>query len=387
MDLLGGLSAQAFMRRYWQKKPLLVRQAMPLKQAFIDRTALFKLAASDDVESRLIVREPGVRGSQAWQVHYGPIKRRALPALGQPGWTLLVQGLDMHWPAAHQLLQRFRFIPQARLDDAMISYASPAGGVGPHFDSYDVFLLQVHGSREWAYGPLDDTRLLPELPLKILRAFKPTHREVLHPGDMLYLPPLWGHDGVAVNECMTCSIGFRSPNKTELGRDVLARILEANDETNRAGGPPAPGQLYSDPRQAATDHPGLIPARLQAFAREAVRELLRPAASLDLALGEVLSEPKPQVWFEARPVTARMPDLRDIEVLYLDPRSRMMYDKACVYLNGEAWSAAGRDRRLMCLLADRLHLSAQDLMSASASAKTLLAQWWSNGWVHVRSQK
>ena len=218
--LLGGLSPQQFMRRHWQKKPLLIRQAIPGVKPPVDRSALFALAGQDEVESRLIVQD---LASNDWRLRQGPIPRRALPKLDQPGWTLLVQGLDLHVPAAHALLRQFGFVPQARVDDLMISYASDGGGVGPHYDSYDVFLLQVHGRRRWRVGPLKDASLKPDMPLKVLANFEPQEEWLLEPGDMLYLPPMWGHDGVAEGECMTCSIGFRAPEAVEITREVLGR--------------------------------------------------------------------------------------------------------------------------------------------------------------------
>ena len=197
------------MRRHWQKKPLLVRQAWPGVQPPIDRSALFDLAGTEGVESRLLTRFNG-----DWRLRHGPFARRALPPLKKPDWTLLVQGLDLHWQPAHEMLQSFRFVPEARLDDLMISYASDGGGVGPHLDSYDVFLLQVQGRRRWRIGPVADRSLVPGLPVRILANFQPTEEWLLEPGDMLYLPPLWGHDGEAEGECMTCSVGFRAATAT-----------------------------------------------------------------------------------------------------------------------------------------------------------------------------
>src|SRR5206468_11058205 len=133
-----------------------------------------------------------------WQMKGGPFARRALPPVSQAHWTLLVQGVDLHDDRAHELLQRFAFVPQARLDDLMVSWASDGGGVGPHFDSYDVFLLQTHGQRRWRIGRAHDAKLDPNAPLKILRRFVPEQEFVLDAGDMLYLPPQWAHDGVAV---------------------------------------------------------------------------------------------------------------------------------------------------------------------------------------------
>ncbi|HEY0200721.1 MAG TPA: cupin domain-containing protein, partial [Burkholderiaceae bacterium] len=241
LTLLGGLSPQQFMSRHWQRKPLLVRQAVPGMRPLLDRAALFTLAAQDGVESRL-VRLPG------WHLRHGPLARRALPALSQPGWTLLVQGVDLHDSRVHALMQRFRFVPEARLDDLMISYATDGGGVGPHFDSYDVFLLQVHGQRRWRIGRQKNFTLREDVPLKVLADFEPEQEFVLDPGDMLYLPPRYAHDGIAVGECMTYSVGFRSPTHGGLARELLARLAEDVDEDldGTAG-----KQLYRDPRQPA----------------------------------------------------------------------------------------------------------------------------------------
>jgi 50S ribosomal protein L16 3-hydroxylase len=215
LALLGGLSPARFMRRHWQKRPLLVRQAWPGVQPPLSRQALFALAAHDDVESRLVTRN-----GAAWTVRHGPLPRRALPPLARPGWTLLVQGLDLHVAAAAEMRARFRFVPDARLDDLMASWASPGGGVGPHVDSYDVFLLQVEGRRRWRVAPPGDAGFIDGLPLKILSRFEPQHDWLLEPGDLLYLPPGWGHDGVADGgDCVTCSVGFRAPAADELARD------------------------------------------------------------------------------------------------------------------------------------------------------------------------
>ena len=178
--LLGGLSPAAFMRRYWQKRPLLVRQACPGARPPLTRAELLALAARDEVESRLVAR----RGT-GWTLRHGPMPRSALPPLRQPGWTLLVQGLDLHVSAARALLERFRFVPDARLDDLMLSYATDQGGVGPHLDTYDVFLLQVHGRRRWRIARPGDDSLVEGLPLKILRHFEPEFEWVLEPGDLL----------------------------------------------------------------------------------------------------------------------------------------------------------------------------------------------------------
>ncbi|WP_374665349.1 JmjC domain-containing protein [Ramlibacter sp.] len=364
LTLLGGLSPAAFMRRYWQRKPLLVRQAIPGFRAPISRQTLFELAARDEVESRLVAQDP----KAGWRLQRGPFARRALPPLTRPNWTLLVQGVDLHHPASHALLQQFAFVPAARLDDLMISLATDGGGVGPHYDSYDVFLLQAHGRRRWRIGRQKDLTLVEGLPLKILKHFEVEHEWVLEPGDMLYLPPEWAHDGIAEGECQTYSIGFRVPARADLARDLLQRVADEAGEL--------PERLYRDAGQPATATPGAIPEALQRFAAEAVAAALKDPHALDRALGESLTEPKPNVWFES----GRAP--RRLGAVVLDARTRMMYDARHIFVNGESWRAAGRDATLMRRLADARRLDAPAVRAASEDAQSLLALWCEAGWVH-----
>ncbi len=363
--MLGGLTAQQFMKRHWQKKPLLVRGAVPGMQPLLPRGELFELAEREEVESRLVAHSQG-----KWSFRRGPFSRRALPPLVRPGWTLLVQGVDLHDARAHALMTRFDFVPHARLDDVMISYASDGGGVGPHFDSYDVFLLQAQGRRRWRIGRQLDLSLREDLPLKVLAHFEPEEEYVLEPGDMLYLPPRYAHDGIAMGECQTCSIGFRSPARGELARELLQRLSEDATELVGEG-------LYRDPTQSATSTPGAIPPGLRRFAQDALRASLKDGAALDRALGEYLSEPKANVWFEAGAAPAMLRSLT------LDRRTRMMYDEQHVFINGESYRASGRDAVLMRLLADRRALDSQSLARASAAARSLLTSWCEAGWVQI----
>ena len=368
LALLNGLAPSQFMRRHWQKKPLLIRQAIPGFQALLDRPTLFDLSEQGGVEARLIQQTP-----KGWKMRNGPLGRRALPAVKQPNWTLLVQGVDQHVESVHALLQQFRFVPDARLDDLMISYATDGGGVGPHFDSYDVFLLQAHGRRRWRIGKQQDLSLVEGAPLKILQNFEPEEEFVLEPGDMLYLPPRYAHDGVAEGECMTYSIGFRAPKRGELARELLQRIAEEADDTVGL-------DLYRDPQQPAVDAPGAIPAPLQGFATKALEELLGDPQALACALGEVLTELKANIWFDDGEANALVVGTTG---LTLDRRSRMMYDAHHVFINGESYRAAGRDATLMRRLADQRSLSAKELAKASAGALELLTAWCEDGWAHA----
>lgn len=360
--LLGGLTPTQFMRRHWQKKPLLIRQAIPGFEPLLSRTQLFDLASQEAVESRLIVRKP-----QGWTLKQGPFKRNGLPPFKQAGWTLLVQGVDQHVDAAHELLKRFRFVPDARLDDLMISWASEGGGVGPHFDSYDVFLLQATGQRRWRIGRQKDLTLQPGVPLKILQNFEPEEEHVLEAGDMLYLPPRWAHDGDALGvDCTTYSIGFRAPQRGGLAGELLQRMAdELDDET-----------LYRDPGQAATAHPGAMPEGLEAFAVDALQRLLAERQSLACALGEVMTEPKPRIFFD------EPQDDWVAGAVRLDRRTRMMYDPRHVFINGEGFRAGGADARLMQRLADERCLGTRQVQRASEGAQALLQDWFEAGWLH-----
>lgn len=364
LALLGGLTASQFMRKHWHKKPLLVRQAIPGFKALIPRARLLALAGEDGVESRLIQQ----LGGNEWKLSHGPLSRRSLPALTKPGWSVLVQGVDTHDAQAHQLLQQFRFVPEARLDNLMISFATDQGGVGPHFDSYDVFLLQAHGKRRWRIGRQKDLSLQPNKPLKILANFEPEEEFVLEPGDMLYLPPKWAHDGVAEGECMTYSIGFRSPDRGELGRELLLRMSDEPDE-------PENPVIYKDPKQEAVSNPALIPEGMYDFAREALRKAMAEPLALERALGEYLSDPKPNVWFEHGEENGMF------ESVVLDRRTRMLYDAKHIFINGESYLAGGRDATLMRKLADTKALSRRDLATASDDALELLSTWFDAGWV------
>ena len=362
-SVLGSISPQEFMRDYWQKKPLLIRQAIPGMQALLSRKDLFALASNADVESRLV---SGDGDSQPWQMRRGPFKPRGLPPLNRPNWTLLVQGVDLHVEAFADLRDRFRFIPDARLDDVMVSYASDGGGVGPHFDSYDVFLLQAQGQRRWRISAQKNLQLRDDVPLKILSHFKPAKTMVLEAGDMLYLPPHYAHEGVAVGECMTYSIGFRAPEQRELAAELLSRISDLDNDM-------APVR-YGDAGQAVAAHPARIPAHLQEFALQSAQSLLKQTRQLQVALGEVLTEPKAEVWFAAQDCP------RTLRAVRLDAKTRMLYDDQYVFINGESWRCQGADARSLRQLADERQLSG--LQAVSSQLRELLQDWLQAGWLH-----
>ncbi|MGH8766023.1 MAG: cupin domain-containing protein, partial [Burkholderiales bacterium] len=238
--LLGGLSPKVFLRRHWQKRPLVVRRALPRSGDLLSRNALFALAAKDEVESRLVERRGG-----SWLVTHGPLTRSRLSQAGHRNWTLLVNGVNHHIGGAERLLRRFSFIPQARLDDLMVSYAAAGGGVGPHVDSYDVFLIQGGGRRSWRLSRPRRFRMVQDAPLELIANFRPDDEVMLDPGDLLYLPPGWGHDGVAMDPCFTYSVGFRAPGGTELAAAFLDHLHERG----------LPDAAYRDPGLQPALHP------------------------------------------------------------------------------------------------------------------------------------
>ncbi|WP_291935577.1 cupin domain-containing protein [Limnohabitans sp.] len=364
LALLGGLTPSQFMKRHWQKKPLLVRNAIPGFVPCVGRSDLVALAGEEGVESRLIVDSP-----KGWKMKHGPFTKRSLPPFSQKKWTFLVQGVDLHHDGVHALMQQFRFVPDARLDDVMISYATDGGGVGPHFDSYDVFLLQAHGQRRWRIGRNKDLSLQPGVPLKILQNFEAEQEFVLNPGDMLYLPPKYAHDGVAEGECMTWSMGFRAPQEGELARELLLGLAdEAFDGVGDA--------LYRDPKQAAVASPAAIPPALAGFARQVVDKALKNPHLLDSLLGEYLTEPKAHVWFDGAQAEV------DLSAgVQLDRRTKMMYDDKHVFINGESFKVGGRDALVLRQLADDRAITAQKFKILSADAKDALLDWSCAGWL------
>ncbi|MBX3206737.1 MAG: cupin domain-containing protein [Labilithrix sp.] len=271
------MSVARFLREHWQKKPLLVRGAFPRFRDPITPDELAGLSCEDGVESR-IVREdtsvsPKKRGGRPWEVTWGPHEEARFASLPDRDWTLLVQEVNRWVPAAALLLDRFSFVPNVRVDDVMVSFAAPGGSVGPHVDSYDVFLVQGQGERRWRYHtkPTRDTRLVPDLDLRVLATFDADADEVLGRGDMLYLPPGFAHHGVAVTPCLTYSIGFRSPSAGE----AWASFATAARETSGAA------RLLEDPPLSPTAHPGAIPPALLARVRAMVRSIDTSDAAID----------------------------------------------------------------------------------------------------------
>jgi 50S ribosomal protein L16 3-hydroxylase len=279
------LSQQQFLTQYWQKKPLLIRQALPGFDPILSIDELAGLACEEEVESRLI-QETGETGP--WQCRHGPFNETVFASLPESHWTLLVQDVDKHVPELAPIMRRFNFIPEWRRDDLMVSFAPVGGSVGPHTDGYDVFLLQAMGTRRWqiSHSPLQEAEYIDGLDLKILRQFNPDESWDLQPGDMLYLPPHFAHHGVALNDCMTFSIGFRAPTQLDM-LDAFMQTLTEQD-----GGQ----QRYRDPGlQVADDDKHVDTAALNRFKQSLMNVIEQSDNGISDAVGRLLTETKPSL--------------------------------------------------------------------------------------------
>jgi 50S ribosomal protein L16 3-hydroxylase len=366
--LLGGHTTRAFLARYWHKAPLLVRAAMPGFEGAITRDELFALAARDDVASRLVQRAHG-----RYTLAEGPFATRGLKRLPPRNWTLLVQGVNLHSDAADALLRRFAFIPYARLDDLMVSYAAPGGGVGPHCDSYDVFLLQGSGRRRWRYGRQRDLRLRPGAPLKILRRFTPRHDATLASGDMLYLPPDFAHDGIALDGCMTYSIGFRAPLHQELAEAFIDHLRDTVS---------LPGR-YADPDLRATPAAGRIDARMRQRVARTLAQIRWDPGDVARFLGRYLTEPKPDVVFVPGRRRSRAEFRRSIgrTGVRLDRRTQLLYDDARYYINGDDAALPPSGGATLRRLADRRALPPEACAALPTEVIDMLHDWHRHGFL------
>ena len=384
--LLGSLTPHEFMRDYWQRKPLLIRQALPNFRPTLTINDIRQLVRREEVESRLIWKD-----QHGWQMKQGPLHR--LPSQKRHDWTVLAQNVDAHDDAVAALMHQFRFIPDARLDDVMISIAGDGGGVGPHFDSYDVFLLQGVGKRRWQISQQKNLSLEPDLPLKILSHFEPEQTWVLEPGDMLYLPPHVAHDGVAEGNCMTLSIGFRAPTQAALACGLLEAasdqiMARLGNTSGLYGDPPLPGPklngTYKDKGAAATSAPAQIPDALIKETLAVAEKIQFNEALAGRFLGQWLSEPSRAAAFETN-LDGDI-DLFDeppaTGTLVLDRCTRLLYRGSYAFINGEV--AAIKASTPIKMLADQRRLDCSALKKMSPDVRDSLQAWLEDGWLHYQ---
>ena len=360
LTLLGGISAETFLKEYWHKKPLLIRGAIPNFEGFLTPNELAGLACEEDVQSRLISTV-----KKQWKLEQGPFAEKRFAKLPERDWTLLVQSVNHHLQEANDLLQQFNFIPFARLDDLMVSYAPDGGGVGPHFDSYDVFLLQGCGQRLWRISEQEDLSLVEGAPLRILQNFKTEQEFTLSAGDMLYLPPHVAHWGIAIGDCMTYSIGFRAPSAQELAGEFLNYLQEHRTFSG----------MYADPDLAVQAHPAEIGQGMVRQVSSILDELKWNDKDVADFLGLYLTEPKSHLVFDTpKNITLQAFEKRmKSHGIQLSFKSQLLMVNNSYYLNGEAVEFDDSSQNLLMKLADTRVLSVQDISHVSNLSDAFVA--------------
>lgn len=378
--LLGGLSPARFLEYHWQKRPLLVRGAFARWQDPLVPEELAGLACEEGVNSRLVLERGG---EHPWQVEYGPHASARFTRLPPTHWTVLVQDVDRHVPAAARLIEPFDFLPDWRVDDVMVSYAAPGGSVGPHVDAYDVFLIQGRGRRRWEISTqaVAPDNLVPGLELRILREFAPQESYVLEPGDMLYLPPGVAHHGVALEPCMTYSLGFRAPTDAELMEGILEHVLTGDAREAR----------YADPDITPAAHRGEITAAALAQVREQVRRLCLDPQELAHWFGRYVT-----ATHGASPVETPTRPLQQTAALrgraeragglWRDPACRFAYaqgdEGVWVFAHGDSARVPASCAEAAAWLCDARHWPAERLASLWDSPLAgLLLTWYNRGYV------
>lgn len=375
MHVLGHLTVEEFLRDYWHKKPVLIRNAWPDFVPLLSSQELAGLSLEEEIESR-IVEENGKDGP--WSIRKGPFTEDDYQSLPENKWTLLIQAVD-HWiPEAADLLEHFRFIPSWRIDDLMISYAVDGGSVGPHFDQYDVFLLQAEGQREWRVGQMcDDTTPIMKGPkIRILENFEESEHWVLNPGDMLYLPPALAHYGIARGECMTYSIGFRAPSEAELAQSALDEIIASSRDDQR----------YADPDLQPQDEPGRIGSDATGRLKKLLINAFSDEERLQLILGKLMTEAKyPEHLPEPRDESgwqACAEELTMAEIWRKSEFARFAYgettDSVRFYAFGRSWSLPSTALALVAYLANNAQYESHRLLQLANDerSQSLIAELW-----------
>lgn len=364
-----GLDPEEFLARYWQKQPLLLREAFPGFQSPLSAEELAGLACEENVESRLVSGPP----EGPWKLEQGPLRESRFSELPERDWSLLVQDVDKHLPALATILEAFDFLPRWRLDDLMISYAPPGGSVGPHTDAYDVFLLQASGTRHWAIDPRPaDTRHREDSELRVLQHFEPQQEWQLGPGDMLYLPPGVAHHGIAGEDCMTWSIGFRAPDTAGMISDLAEYVIQNQHAETR----------YADPDLSPAEAGAGIHDRAVGRLRRLLSDLIEmDDAELGDWFGRFITEPKP--WLQAAPEPSEeAPDPTPPLVLRSDVLVawRDCPDGIRLFVDGEAETWSTTAAPVARCLADHRRIEPQeaDLVSAD-EARKLIQNWLRRG--------
>jgi len=386
LQLLGGITASEFLEHYWHKKPLLIKNAIPEFKGLLSPDELAGLACEEEVQSRIVEEIKG-----KWHASHGPFDESDfanLPEKPDPKhrWTLLVQSVNHHLHEAAELLSQFNFIPHARLDDLMVSYAPDGGGVGPHFDSYDVFLLQGQGKRLWRISEQTDLSLVEGAPLRILKNFDTAQEWLVESGDLLYLPPHLAHWGIAVTDgntdCMTYSIGFRAPKVQELATEFLGFLQDKlNKDANALPG------IYQDADLTLQEHPAEIGGEMISKVADILKTIQWSDQHVADFLGSYLSEPKVDVFFNPNKKISLRKFHENLlqQGICLDLKSQMLFSAQYFYLNGESIAATGGSAKLLTALADYRKLTSDDITQAGEIEATIIEQlhaWYLAGYLY-----
>lgn len=376
LTLLGGLTPEQFLAKYWQKKPLLIKQAIPNFEGLLSPNELAGLACEEDVQARIVIEK-----KSGWQLKQGPFDETEFAKLPKKNWTLLVQNIDHYLTVAKDLLQQFSFIPNARLDDLMVSYAPEGGGVGPHFDSYDVFLLQGQGKRLWRVSTQDDLTLLEGAPMRILKNFHTEQEWILEAGDMLYLPPKAAHWGIALaadEDCMTYSIGFRAPKHQELATEFLGFLQDqfVQEKMCLTG-------MYEDADLTLQENPAEISNKMIEKVSDVLQRITWDDKTTTQFIGSYLTEPKPHVVFTPNKKISLEKFTKQLHEsgIALDLKSQMLFREHVFFINGEQTPVEEGDAELLKKLAQHRILLEKTI---SSSLLQHLYTWHQAGYCHLK---
>lgn len=377
---LNNFDIDIFLRDYWQKKPLLIKNAFTSWNNPLEPDELAGLACEEEVESRLIIQN-----KNNWTLEHGPFPEERFSKLDKKNWTLLVQAVDHYVPEVAELIEPFRFVPNWRIDDVMVSYAADEGGVGPHYDQYDVFLIQGLGKRRWQIGELCDhnTELLPNDDLRLIANFEATDEWILEPGDILYVPPRVAHNGIAVgDDCMTYSIGFRAPARSELIAHWCDYLLSDLQDDDR----------YDDPHLQPQRNPGEISEQAigQLHTMITDKMLDRNAFARWFAQHNSIRKYPDMDWQPEEPI--ELDELRDLLSnqspqdgfpLYRNPASRFSYlqqgQSLLLFVEGRSFECNDETSALAEQLCAMDRIDIDPALIQSTAALTLIAALFNQG--------
>lgn len=387
MKSLENFNTETFLKEYWQKKPLLIKAGLSPAMFQLSPDELASMALEEDIESRLITGNV----EQGFELHHGPLEENRFSELPEKDWTLLVQAVD-HWvPEVTALKDYFSFIPNWRIDDVMVSYATPGGSVGPHYDNYDVFLIQGLGKREWRLGQQcsKKTKRRKDQPLTLIEDFQEQQRHILSPGDILYLPPSLAHWGIALasddDHCMTYSVGFRAPSYRDILSHYCDHLLDKLDEQHR----------YQDPQLNPTTATAEIPATALGQLSSIIENMLGDKAAQTEWFGRFMTEPKYPDLHQEEEQDYQFSDIAELlkegALCFKNPSSRFAYhfsdNRFHLFVDGDYHPSAIDDKEWLEKLCNQSYITALDIdpMGLSFNLKNLLCSLFNKGCLYFHS--